>query len=457
MYWLSTRTRNDLFLVYCFADTGVPTARLRETVTRRGLRIPDLRVRVRDAPANLAYPGWVPCAFAEDQFREHRLPTPTWSAATTALAELLGTGLDASHRPWRLHVFRGIIDAPLAPAEPAIVAVLQVSHALADGRRAADIARALFTDSGITDESTGAAGFFAAAVNRVLPVTLADRLKTAVPLWNAALAVPTLPMGVSRTVIRGIAAYRAQRELADLTAAGQLPPPGSGYAPNPLNGDGGAPRHAVRMMVRAAGKTRAPGYTVTIVVLTAVSLAVQRYLAARNEPVEVLGAQVPVATFDRAAGQRNSYGDLSVDLAVAEPDPRLRADRIATDMAARRERARHPLHVAQDRVTAVIPAPILRWDVNGYPIDGLPERVSGHTVVSSVHRGPADLTFGGGAVRFTAGFPALGSVMHLTHGVHGLGDTVTVSVHADPAVIPDLDEYAELLDAALDEVVTALR
>jgi hypothetical protein len=47
--------------------------------------------------------------------------------------------------------------------------------------------------------------------------------------------------------------------------------------------------------------------------------------------------------------------------------------------------------------------------------------------------------------------------MHLTHGVHGLGDTVTISLHADPAVMPDLDTYVAGLDRALTQVVDALR
>jgi hypothetical protein len=76
-------------------------------------------------------------------------------------------------------------------------------------------------------------------------------------------------------------------------------------------------------------------------------------------------------------------------------------------------------------------------------------------VVSSVYRGPADLTFGGGRVLFTAGFPAIGAVMNLTHGVHGIGDTITISVHADASVLPDIDIYTGLLDTALREVAAA--
>ena len=41
----------------------------------------------------------------------------------------------------------------------------------------------------------------------------------------------------------------------------------------------------------------------------------------------------------------------------------------------------------------------------------------------------------GGRVRLTAGFPALSAVHALTHGVHGIGDAVTVSVLADPDVV----------------------
>ena len=74
--------------------------------------------------------------------------------------------------------------------------------------------------------------------------------------------------------------------------------------------------------------------------------------------------------------------------------------------------------------------------------------VSGNTVVSSVNRGPADLSFGGCPVRFTAGFPALSPMQSLTHGVHGIGSTVAVSVHADPVNV-DVDDYLARLAHAL--------
>ena len=72
--------------------------------------------------------------------------------------------------------------------------------------------------------------------------------------------------------------------------------------------------------------------------------------------------------------------------------------------------------------------------------------LTGNTVVSSVNRGPADLTFGGVPVVFTAGFPGLSPMMSLTHGVHGIGDRIAVSVNADPGNL-DIDEYIDRLRA----------
>ena len=49
----------------------------------------------------------------------------------------------------------------------------------------------------------------------------------------------------------------------------------------------------------------------------------------------------------------------------------------------------------------------------------------------------------------TAGFPALSPMMGLTHGVHGIGDTIAISVHAAESAVADVDEYLERLAAAL--------
>ncbi|MGL4306312.1 MAG: hypothetical protein ACRCSF_09160, partial [Mycobacteriaceae bacterium] len=56
------------------------------------------------------------------------------------------------------------------------------------------------------------------------------------------------------------------------------------------------------------------------------------------------------------------------------------------------------------------------------------------------------------AVRFTSGFPGLSPVMALTHGVHGIGDTITISIHASLAVLPDIDRYQNFLTEAIEDL-----
>jgi hypothetical protein len=52
-------------------------------------------------------------------------------------------------------------------------------------------------------------------------------------------------------------------------------------------------------------------------------------------------------------------------------------------------------------------------------------------------------------VLLTTGYPALSPAMGLTHGVHGIGDTVAISVHAAESAVGDIDAYLQRLDAAL--------
>ena len=122
--------------------------------------------------------------------------------------------------------------------------------------------------------------------------------------------------------------------------------------------------------------------------------------------------------------------------------------RIAADIAEHRRRAAARATLTSDAAFDAVPARLLRWGVGKFDPDARSDTVAAHTVVSSVDRGAADLSFGGAPVRFTAGFPALSPMMSLTHGVHGIGDTVAISVHADPVNV-DVDDYLDRLGHAL--------
>jgi hypothetical protein len=186
---------------------------------------------------------------------------------------------------------------------------------------------------------------------------------------------------------------------------------------------------------------------VTDGVLAAVGAALAQHLRELGDDVAQLGVEVPMAT----AGPReahNHYGNVGVDL-YPSLDFDARAKRIAEDLQARRRRALHPAMRASARAFAAVPAPLLRWGVGQFDPAARPPAVIGNTVVSSVNRGAADLRFGGAPVVLTAGCPALSPMMGAVHGVHGIGNTVAVSVHAAESAIGDLDSYVDKLDTAL--------
>ena len=102
-----------------------------------------------------------------------------------------------------------------------------------------------------------------------------------------------------------------------------------------------------------------------------------------------------------------------------------------------------------DLAFAATPAPLLRWGMDRFDPDVRVPKVTGNTVVSSVNCGAADFSFGGAPVTVAAAFPVLSPMMGLTHAVCGIGDTITLSVHAAESAIGDIDVYVERLAAAL--------
>ncbi len=433
MYWLSERMPNDQFLLFCFA-TDADVDAVRESVRGRVRRMGELLCRVRDVPGHLDYPYWVPRIFGDELVVGHRLSDPSWTGLQRELGALVATSLDARESPWRLHVFSGIRDAPGCDGA-ALVVVWQVSHAFADGRRATELARALF--------GAGAP-----------PMSMSPPPAPSEPMMLAR-AFAGFPGRIVRTFSSGRRAAAAARALDAATAAGEVPPPGTGRSLTGIDTDPGTDR-AVRMVVCPAAPFHSGGHTVTTVALTVVSVALPGFLAARGEDVpDQLGAEVTVAVPTRGAA-RNNYRNVGVELFVTEPDLRVRAARIAADLAARRARVNHPLLGQRDAATEYVPAPLARAGIVRYPMTGLPVTVTGNTVVSSVFRGSAGLALAGGPVMFSAGFPGLSPATALTHGVYGLGETVTIGVAAGIRMVPDLDAYEEMLREAVEEVGAAL-
>lgn len=400
-HWLSAKVPSDQFLLYAFDGVVDDVDAVVAGLLARAATCAELGIRV-DAHRLWRYPRWID-ADVRSAVSLHQLADATWAGCLGGVAALADAQLDSAVLPWRLHVFGPVADVP-GSSGPAMVAVLQVAHAVADGTRASALAAWLFGRPG-------------------------------------APPAPPVPEP-GRWLPRARAAARAHRQLVADTDAGVVPPPGPARALSVTNARPSG-RRMVRTLVRNRGLL--PGPTVTVAVLAAVATALVEHLGIDAPD---LGAEVPMAKSGTPLAF-NHFRNVGVGL-YPEAAWEVRCDAIVGDLAARRRRAGHPASRADDLAFAKVPAPLLRWGISKFDPDLRSPTVGGNTVVSSVYRGAADLRFGGLPVLFTAGYPALSPMMGLVHGVHGIGDVVAVSVHAAESAVGDIDAYVAVLGEALD-------
>jgi hypothetical protein len=400
LYWMSAKVPSDDFLVYAFAGEPTDFERAVDEVRGRAQACHALTLRVDDG-SPLTYPHWVPTAVEPARVLRHQLDDNSWRGCLDTVVRLADDQLDIRRAPWRLHVFAPVHGIPVGTG-PGTVAVMQVAHALADGVRASALAAWLFGRKTPVPDVVASSGF--------LP-------------WRA------------------MDAARAHRKLVRDTRAGLLRPSAGSRPPLSTNA---RPAGARTMHTLARHRSQLRGPTVTVAALAAVSGALSGHL---GDAAASLVAEVPMAK-PGVPQAHNHFFNVTVGLYPDLSRP-ARLERIAADLADARRRSRHPAARAADQAFAAVPAPLLRWGIGHFDPDVRPSQVSGNTVLSSVFRGPDDLRFGDAPVLLTAGYPALSPAMGLTHGVHGIGDTIAISVHAAESAIGDIDAYLARLDAEL--------
>lgn len=401
MFWMSAVNPSDQNVVYAFDGSPAdPDAAVAELM-RRAQGCDELRMRVVES-GRWRYPRWQRGDVGADQFVLHRDGGVDWQDCLDIAAGLRGDQLDLHRMTWRARIFPHVRGIPGCPG-PGSVVMIQLGHSFADGTRGTALAGAL--------------------LGRPQPV------EVPVPTRHGFLPA------------RGVAAALAHRALVRDTEAGLVPPPAPGCPLLSINRRPGAASVVRTLVLRR--EELAP--TVTVGVLVAISEALSGYLAARGEDTSALGAEITMAG-QQEPGAHNNFRNVGIRL-HPDADRAARAELIAAELAAQRRRGEHPALRASAAAFAATPAALLRWGVSQFDPDVRPQTVTGNTVVSSVNRGPADLTFGGTPVLFAAGFSALSPMMSLTHGVHGLGDVITLSVHADPGNV-DVEDYVDRLRIA---------
>lgn len=405
-FWLSRKLPSDQFQVYAFegaADLDAAT----DQILKRAHGCADFQVRARETALRVGYPYWAHGKPDPDQVVVHGFPKPSWAECLAELGRLMSDHqLDVRRAPWRVHLFPDVLDVPGSPG-PSTVAVLQISHILADGVRSSAMAGYLFGRD----------------------------------------AAPPQPVPRKRVSIlrAALTARRLRRELERDIAEGAVPEPRALVAPLSTNNQPSGPQH-LRTLVRRRSELPANA-SVTVGLLAAMSEALSGYLTARGEDVSELAVALPVSK----PGERyanNAFDYVAVGL-YPEATLEERLSLIEAELTTRRGARLHPAHAATERLFDAVPAPLRRLGVAIFNIDKRPSSMMAHTILSSVNRGAADLSLAGRPVILTSGYPAQIPICGLTHGAHGIGDTVAISVYSAESAMADIDEYVDRLDAAL--------
>lgn len=431
---------DTLFFWVFDSGSGTPPtpAEITEHFRRRAPFYAPMSRRFVGVPGHLDHAYWV----ADDQPVEQRVVHDQrtgldWPALIDALEQLAATSLDVRATAWRIDVFHGVRNIPGTTA-PGTVVVFRGNHALITGPILDPLSEALFGD-GIEPVHFPGLGPVVPRVNRVLA---------------AARGIARAP----RATVHYLRTMRAALRDAERALAGAAPgsaPPASLTATT-LNRDPGDRRTLLVLRLGRAGQLP-KGFTVTALALTAVSVALERYLTSvAGQCPPDLTAFVTIAL----GAEAEALGINSIDWTDVALHPgidsiRGRAAAVLASLVERRE-ASSLRHLT---------------DTNAIPSFLLPAELAAnrrrlrartgprmHTMLTSIRIGnDGPWALAGRPMLFGTLCPPLTPEATVTHGLIGLGDDLTLTVLTSPEIMPDPQRYAALLEAAFEEVAAALR
>lgn len=458
-------------------DPASPDARfeeIRRVIAQRLERVPRLLRRPVRVPLDLQRPAWIeePGIDIDAHVRRAAVHEPGGAPELDALVgELLGGALPLDRPLWEMVVVEGLEGGRMA-------VVARLHHAILDGVAGAT-AMAAFLDlapvaesradggAGRVDGPGGGGGAMARARSASeLPPSSLD-------MWRYAAASlgrhPEAALAAMRRSADALVELAAQnRELA---ATATAPPPALFSAPRTsLNGNVSGERCYATLAVPLADielvrQVFGDGATVNDVILCAVGGALIELLERRGDmPERSLIALVPVSTRGPASVPQSGRAHVGNDVSgmlvslgttVRDPAERLREVAHATRVAKRQEERSGGDFL--EAMARAIPPIVTSGIMRGIGRFGLFDRFPPpfNVVVSSVVVPDVDLFWAGSPVAqiYPAGPVAAGVGLNVTSMTYK--GAVHFGLVGCPALVPDIDELAVLLDDAIAELVTA--
>ncbi|MFI6773699.1 wax ester/triacylglycerol synthase domain-containing protein [Nocardia sp. NPDC050412] len=393
-----------------------------------------LRRRIEEVPGGLGHPFWVVDDSPVDtHIVTHAAAQLNWAQCQDEIGRILEQPLDARVMAWQLHVFPNVTGLATLSGVGTVV-LMHVSHALMAGPAMTSLSEALFATVPLRIEGQG-------------PAT--QRPRPALAAVAGALRWPLQALRFNVRVRREM--RRIARENDD---SGPNVPPVSSTRLNRRIGPG----RAMRTIPLELSLVRAQGVTVTSVGLTAISHALQRYLEKRDGSCpDDLAVLVTVAVPDAPVMGVNHVGADAVALAAAEPDLAARARAIDATLRARRHSASSRRELNRLALIDLLPSRTYRARFGTFGPADPDAPAHAHTILTSIRCEPtAAWSLSGKPFRFAGMLPPVYPEIGLAHSFVGAGDSFTVSVACDPAIVPDLDDYCDLLRESCHEVAAAL-
>ncbi|CAM2790297.1 WS/DGAT domain-containing protein [Skermania piniformis] len=435
-YLISTPERVTDWVAYWVFDNGPAgppsTAVLTAVLDERQQYLTALQRHVVDVPRGVGNPYWV----ADDTPLRERLTVRTDTVeASTALAAVAATfdnPLDLHETPVRLTAFPDVRDAATGGSQTFVFA--QVSHALLVGAHIAGLSQALFAPDPLPLQIQGAG-------------TPTARPR---PLAVSALGAARLPVEIARWLIL--------QARANIVAARRAPLPPEMTEPRAataFNSPRAGTELAVRIVRVDLTAARGKGVTLSVIGLTAVSLAMQRYLESIGAPCpDDLAAMVPVALDHQCLGV-NQLTALRADLCPTVADPVERAKAVQTSLQTARAAVDQvsPVELAAGAATpfAIMPRLLPRGDQN----DGATAPWA--TVLTSVRTGSKPTwSLAGRSHIFGGTLANIAPDVGLFHSFASDHSGMTVTLIASGSAVASVDGYAAFLERAFLEVVDAM-
>jgi diacylglycerol O-acyltransferase / wax synthase len=424
-------------------EGGLDFARTATDLKARLPLIPLYTQRVVRVPLNLAHPTWEPDPVFDIRHHvmRHALKAPGDDAQLSQLVSRLFAQPLHRERPlWELHQIDGY-------RGDRSVLFFKVHHCMIDGVSGVQLLEVIFDPTPVPRDMPVPE---APPRPERLPSPSAQLLRGARAVLRENLEYGRTLLGLLREPRKAVAALgRTADAVSELSRVVLSAPP-----PTPFNGHVSGLRRVTWTtfsLHEVKGIKNRLGGTVNDVVLTTISAALRSYLEGRGIKPDRLELRAMIPVNVRAAHEHLHLGNrvsmMVAPLPVGIFDPLERMRQVCAAMAELKERRQAEQMTRMVELMGVLP-PLLQKPLSWLQVQAAPV----NTVCTNIPGPPVSLYVQGKRLETLVPVVPLAQGVGLTFAILSYTDNLTIGITADPALLPDSELLAGLLQAGFEEL-----